>query len=318
MAGILTRRHIRIKVLQSLYAYFKSDNDNYIAGEKELFFSMNKMYDMYILYLLVFDELVKLAENRIEEGKKKRLPTEADLNPSLNFIQNKIFKLISENRDINSKSELRKLNWVNEEDALKKLFKEVRESELFTDYLALENPSFEDDRVFATKLFKKIIANFEFIHHLFEEKSIYWVDDIDLVCSMVLKSIKSFTESSDEFENILSLYKENDDEEEYAKILFRKTIDQDEENTKIINERTKNWEVERIASMDVLLMKMALTEAREFSQIPVKVTMNEYIEVSKFYSTPKSNVFINGILDKVFADMKKSGEISKIGRGLME
>lgn len=318
MAGILTRRHIRIKVLQALYAYFKSNNDNYVAGEKELFFSLNKMYDMYLLYFLVFGEVVRLAENRIEDGKKKRLPSEADLNPNLKFVENKVIKLITENKALNSKSDQRKLNWINEDDAMRKLFKEIRESELYEAYMNSGESSFEEDKVFATKLFKKIIANFEFIHHIFEEKSIYWVDDIDLVCSMVLKSIKQFNDKSDEFDDILTLYKEGDDEEEFAKILFRRTVDQDKSNSKVINERTKNWEVERIASMDVLLMKMALTEAREFNQIPVKVTMNEYIEVSKFYSTPKSNTFINGILDKLFTDMKSSGEISKIGRGLIE
>ena len=318
MAGILTRRHIRIKVLQALYAYFKSNNDNYVAGEKELFFSLNKMYDMYLLYFLVFDEVVRLAQNKIDDGKKKRLPTEADLNPNLKFVENKTFKLISENRALKAKAEQRKLKWVNEEDAMKSVFKEILESDLYADYMSTSESTFEEDKIFASKLFKKVVANCEFIHHIFEEKSIYWVDDIDLVCSMVLKTIKGFSEKSDEFEELSTLYKEDDDEEEFAKILFRKTVDQDTENTEVINERTKNWEVERIASMDVLLMKMALTEAREFNQIPVKVTMNEYIEVSKFYSTPKSNVFINGILDKVFADMKTSGEISKIGRGLID
>ena len=194
----------------------------------------------------------------------------------------------------------------------------MRESDLYKDYMSSGENSFEEDKVFATKLFKKLIANSESIQNTFEEKSIYWVDDIDLVCSMVLKTIKQFNEKSDESEEVSSLFKENDDEEEFAKTLFKETINQDKENAKLISERTKNWEVERIASMDVLLMKMALTEVRECSQIPTKVTMNEYIELSKFYSTPKSNTFINGILDKLFTDMKSSGEISKVGRGLME
>ena len=318
MAGILTRRHIRIKVLQALYAYFNSKNDDYVKGEKELFFSLNKMYDMYLLYLLLFDELVTVAQNRIEDGKQKRLPSEEDLNPNTKFIDNSVFKLLSENRELKAKAEQRKVNWVKEEDAVRKLFKEVRESKEYQAYMSTRESSFEEDKAFAIKLFKKIIANFEFIHHIFEENSIYWVDDIDLVCSMVLKTIKQFNEKSDEYEEILTLFKLDDDEEEFAKVLFRRTIVSDEIHTKLIEERTKNWEVDRIASMDILLMKMALTEAKEFSEIPVKVTMNEYIELSKFYSTPKSNTFINGILDKIFAEMKSLGEIVKIGRGLME
>lgn len=318
MSGILTRRHIRIKVLQTLYAHFRSDNDNYIAAEKELFYSINKMYDMYLFYLIIFDELVNLAKQRIEEGKIKRLPTEEDLNPNLKFVENKLFELLHNNSALKEKTKQRKINWVGEQDVLKKLFKEVRESLEYHEHMQTRTSNFEEDKAFAVKLFKKTIANFEPLQQLFEEKSVYWVDDIDLICSMVIKTLKQFNENSTEFEPLLSLYKEDDDEEEFAKTLVRKTIVHDAENSKEIDERTKNWEMDRIAAMDIILMKMAVTEAKEFTQIPLKVTLNEYIELSKFYSTPKSSLFINGVLDKIFADMKKSGEIVKTGRGLLE
>jgi transcription antitermination protein NusB len=318
VSGILTRRHIRIKVLQTLYAHFRSDNENYLSAEKELFFSINKMYDMYFYYLLIFDELVSLAKHRIEEGKIKRLPNPEDLNPNLKFVENKMFAMLQTNRALAEKAKQRKINWVGEQDVLKKLFKEVRECSEYREYMETRTSSFEEDKAFAVKLFKKTIANFESLHQLFEERSVYWVDDIDLICSMVIKTLKQFTEASDEFEPLLPLYKEDDDEEEFAKILLRKTIIDDAENSREIDERTKNWEMDRIATMDVILMKMAITEAKEFNQIPLKVTLNEYIELSKFYSTPKSSLFINGILDKIFADMKKSGEIVKVGRGLID
>lgn len=273
---------------------------------------------MYFYYLLIFEELTTLATHRIEEGKVKRLPTEEDLNPNLKFINNKVFSLLKNNRILKEKLSQRKISWVGEQDVLKKLFKEVRGSEEYEEYMSTRESSFEEDKAFATKLFKKTIANFEPIHYLFEERSVYWVDDIDLICSMVIKTLKQFTEKSDEFEPLLTLYKEGDDEEEFAKILFRKTIANNAEISREIDERTKNWEMDRIASIDVILMKMAITEAKEFTQIPLKVTLNEYIELSKYYSTPKSSIFINGVLDKIFSDMKKSGEIVKTGRGLLE
>lgn len=304
--------------MQTLYAYFKSGNENYVAGEKELFFSLNKMYDMYLLYLLVFEDILHLAQQRIDEGKVKRLPSPEDLNPNLKFVQNRVFALLQNNRALKEKASQRKINWVGEQDILKKLFKEIRESQEYYEYMSSTESSFEEDRAFVVKLFKKTIANFESIHQMFEEKSVYWVDDIDLACSMVIKNLKQFSASSDEFEPVSPLYKEDDDEEEFAKILFRKTVLNDNDNTREIDERTKNWEMDRIAYMDVILMKMAITEAKEFPQIPLKVTLNEYIELSKFYSTPKSSLFINGVLDKIFADMKKSGEIVKVGRGLID
>ncbi len=314
---MLNRRHLRIKVLQALYAWFRSDDNNYAAGEKELFFGINKIYEMYVFYLLLFGELKSFAEYRIDENKKKRLPSEEDLNPNLKFVNNRVFCLLSDNKSLTKASEDLKINWVGEQDLVKKLYYLVVEDEVYQDYMSTTDSDWEQDRNFALKIFKKVIANFELVHNFFEEKSIYWNDDVDFTCSMILKTIKTFDESSDEHTPILPLYKDESDEKNFAKTLFRKAIMSDQENEEIIKKFSQNWEVERIALMDILLMKIAITEAREFETIPLKVTLNEYIDISKFYSTPKSNGFINGILDKAFEDLKAKGAIKKVGRGLI-
>jgi N utilization substance protein B len=178
-----------------------------------------------------------------------------------------------------------------------------------------ENRDFDADKTACISLFKKEICNFGLIHHFFEENSIYWVDDIDHVCSMVIKTLKSLNKDGENQKIILPLWKE--DEKQFAKDLFMLTLSNKEKYDSMLTSYTKNWEQDRLAKMDMILMNMAINEASEFSSIPVKVTLNEYIEISKFYSTPKSNGFINGILDNVFADLKKSGKITKTGRGLI-
>jgi N utilization substance protein B len=167
------------------------------------------------------------------------------------------------------------------------------------------------------RIFKRHLINAQSLHDFFEERSIFWVDDLDLVASMVIKTFKSFEEDSDAFHPLLPLWKDPDDEQSFVKLLFRKTIVQSPEHMELIHKHTDNWELDRIALMDIILMKMALTEGREFPEIPVKVTLNEYIEISKYYSTPKSNTFINGVLDKLFEELKTSGKIKKVGRGLI-
>lgn len=177
--------------------------------------------------------------------------------------------------------------------------------------------SFEDDKQFALNLFKTEIANFELLHDFFENKSIYWMDDIDLVCSMVLKTIKQIPESGETEIPVLTLFKDEEDERRFTEVLFRQTISDDQKNDELIQKLTENWELERIAKMDIILIKMALTELTALTSVPKKVTLNEYIEISKFYSTPKSQVFINGILDKAVELLDKDGKLKKTGRGLI-
>jgi len=189
---------------------------------------------------------------------------------------------------------------------------------VYQDYMVAEENSFEADFNFITELFKTEIANFGLLHDFFEDDNVYWIDDIDLVCSMVLKTFRTFTEESNQYTPILPLYKDEVDEKDFVKTLTRRVVANDEENNQIIDKLTKNWDLERIAKMDVILLKMALTELVEFPSIPKNVTLNEYIEISKFYSSPQSKVFINGVLDKAITNLEKEGKIKKAGRGLLK
>lgn len=314
---MLNRRHLRIKVLQSLYAYFQSNEESYRKTENELLQAVERMYDLYIYLLLTFIELKSIAEFRIEENKKKIRPSKEDLEPNLKLLDNELIAMLESNVVLRKLSEDRKVNWVGDEhrEMFRKMFVQVKDSETYLDYMNNEEIGFEVDKLMAIELFRAEIANFPLLYNFFEEKSIHWIDDIDLVCSMVLKTIKSAEKGKSL--DILPLYKVDDDEQDFIKDLLRKTISMDKENELLIDELTDNWELDRIAKMDIILMKMAITEMQIFSNIPTKVTLNEYIEISKFYSTPKSNSFINGILDKAIDRLKKDKKIVKVGRGLM-
>jgi N utilization substance protein B len=279
--------------------------------------SVERIYDLYISYILTFPELKGLAEHRMDESKKKLRPTEEDLNPNLKFVDNKLIALIEENKELRRISEERKVNWVGDEhqEMLRKILLTIRDSEVYIQHMNDEARDFESDKMFVLDLFKAEIANSEIFYNYLEEKSIHWMDDIDLTCSMVLKTLKQAVEG--EKLEILPLYKPNDDEQEFIRELLRKTISLNSENEKLIDDLTQNWELDRIAKMDIILMKMAITELQIFNNIPTKVTLNEYIEISKFYSTPKSNGFINGILDKAIDRLTADKKIKKIGRGLV-
>ena len=313
---MLNRRHLRIKVLQALYAYYQSNEDSFRRTENDMLQAIERIYDLYLYLILSFGELNSIAAHRIEENKKKIRPSEDELNPNMKFVNNEIVRLLMENKELRSISEERKVNWVgdNHQEMFKKMYLHIRESETFFEFMNNDLIGFEDDKQFAINLFKTEIANYPLLYDFFEEKSIQWMDDIDLACTMVIKTIKGFSEEGGE---ILPLYKDKEDELDFVRDLLRKTISFDKENEQLIDELTKNWELDRIAKMDVVLMKMAITEFQIFSNIPTKVTLNEYIEISKFYSTPKSHTFINGVLDKAIIELTQAKKIQKVGRGLI-
>ncbi len=315
---MLNRRHLRIKVLQALYAYFQSEEENYRRTENELFDAIDRIYDLYLYLLLSIPEVKVFAERRIDENKKKIRPSDDDLNPNLKFVNNLIIQKIEESKKLTLLSEENKVNWIGDEkqEMFRKMFLHIRDSETYFEHMNNGISGFEADKQFIIDLFKVEIANFPLLYSYFEDLSIHWLDDIDLACTMVLKTIKTI-DSADQDAIILDLYKDEDDEREFTKELLRKTISMDKENEVLIDDLTKNWELDRIAKMDVILMKMAITEFQIFKTIPTKVTLNEYIEISKFYSTPKSNGFINGILDKAILRLQEEGKIQKIGRGLI-
>jgi N utilization substance protein B len=314
---MLNRRHLRIKVLQILYAFYQSNENDVLKAQKEVLFSVERMYDMYLYLMLTLAEIKRAAENKIEERKKKFRPTPEDINPNLKLVENKLINQLESCDHLRKLSEKRKVNWtgaVNQE-IFRKMYLQILESEVFFEHMNNGLAGAEEDRAFAVHLFKTEIANSSYLYNFFEELSIHWLDDLDLCCSMVLKTLKAIPESG-EFK-VMPLFKEDDDEKEFILQLVKRTIEMDAENESLINELAKNWELDRIARMDILLLKMGISELQSFSSIPTKVTLNEYIEISKFYSTPKSNVFINGILDKAISRLTKEKKILKTGRGLL-
>ena len=313
---MISRRIIRTKVLQVLYAYYSSEEKSLSKADKELFFCIHKSYDLYHYLMLLVIDIADYAEKRIEIKKKKLQPTHEDLNPNTKFITNLVIQQLRDNRQLNTYIDQKKLTWINNPELIKELYLIMLESDLYKNYIADENRSYLDDRKFIEKLFNKLILVTEDLYIILEEQSIFWNDDVEFVISMIVKSIKRFNEFTGSDQSLMPLYKDQEDRD-FAKDLIRKTIINHNELREHIKEHSKNWDMDRIAFMDVLMMQLAISEFLYFPSIPTKVSMNEYIELSKYYSTEKSRNFINGILDKTLKDLKSSGKIEKAGRGLI-
>ncbi len=315
---MLSRRHIRIKTFLALYAYIFSNNKELDKGERELLFSLNKVYELYITFLSVFNEIKTLADEKIENAKTKNRPTEDDLNPNLKFVNNRVFALLNQNSQLQKDISNMKVMWSTDGafTVISQIYQEIKKSDEYQAYMNSGADSFGEDKNFLVSIFKENIVNNELLHDVLEDNSIFWNDDLDIVAIAAIKTIENMSENDSGFETLTPLFKDEDDEK-YAKLLFRNAILKEAECQKLISAQTKNWDVDRLAKTDVILMNMAIVEALDFPSIPVKVTMNEYIEISKFYSTPKSKGFINGILDKIFNQLKSDGKINKMGRGLI-
>ncbi|MBW6461273.1 MAG: transcription antitermination factor NusB [Bacteroidales bacterium] len=322
---MLSRRHLRVKVLQALYAFFQSDGNDLADGEKQLVKSADKLYELYIYQLAFLISLVDFILNRMEEGKKKFYPTEEDLHPNTRLIENALIKQIAENKDFLRWKNRLKVNWSGEINLFHKFYQELKSGE---DYLALvhsEDTGYKADKELLTMVVSNYLADYEMLRSYYEDLSIYWSDeDYDISLVMLLKTIQLYREQWSEEHGLPSLFKtedefDGDDEDrKYMLKLFRHAILRSEDYAKLVEDQAVNWEVDRIAVMDMIILKMALTELTVFPSIPVKVTINEYIEISKSYSSVKSKLFINGILDKLVVKLKNEGKIIKMGRGLME
>lgn len=316
---MLNRRHLRIKVLQMLYTFYnQKESMDLKTANTQLLESVDLMYDLYLYLLLTFQEVKNASLSKMEDRANKLRPSFEDLNPNRKFVDNSIVESITNSNPFQDLCQRRNVNWKSDErqEIFRKLFIEIEKSEVYFEHMeAIEN-DFSNAKNFLVQLFRNEIANSPLVYNFFEEEEIRWMDDIDLACSMVIKTIKN-TKDEGPFE-FLPLYKDNDDEKEFITTLLKQTVAIDQESEKMIAELADNWELDRIAKMDVLLLKMAFAELQSFESIPTKVTINEYLEISKYYSTPKSNVFINGILDKSLKKMTKDKKIVKTGRGLKQ
>jgi N utilization substance protein B len=301
--------------MQSVYAMQQSHNIDIIREEKFLKHSILKMFDLYVLNFQLIIEVQKLAAKKMALSKKKILATQEELKPNTKFTKNKIINQIAESISLESYVELNRINnWEEDDEYVKIIFDELQKSDLYKNYLANTLDSPKIDKAFVIDFFKEIIAPNEKLAEYYEDKMISWVDDIPFVNTWVVKTL-SKTKLDKTF--VLStLYKDKDDED-FVSNLFKKTILKHKTYEEDITNKTPNWETDRIADIDMILIKMAITEFTNFPSIPVRVTINEYIEVAKDYSTTKSSYFINGVLDKISKDYMKNKKIIKIGRGLI-
>lgn len=309
--------------MQSIYAYQQEGSGNVASGEKQLFQSLDKLYELYISMLSFLVEIQDFAKIRIEENRQKYLPTEEDLNPNLRFVENKLLAQIASNRDYQRLFSTFKINWGEEEEMIRKFYNQLRANEEFITYMKKDSVNYIDEKYVVQKVLFNSMAESHLLRGYFEEKNIFWTEDFDVALMMVDKTLQQYKENNNEFTPLPKLFKHDnilgDNEDvDFVKILYRKTLIRSTELNTVISERAANWELDRIAMMDIIILKMAITELLEFPSIPIKVTLNEYIELAKEYSSAKSKVFINGVLDKLITDYKQQGLIYKSGRGLME
>jgi N utilization substance protein B len=297
-----------------LYAHFNAVDAELARSERELKFSIKKAYDLYYYLLLLVIAVKRYAESRIELAKEKRLPTYEDLHPNTRFVENLLILQIKDSPTFNNYVNAQQLSWVNHPELIQNLYQKLTESDYFADYMAAPDNNYETDKHLLIDFYAHELREHELFIRIMEEQSIFWNDDIEFVMSMVIKTIKGMAENKEL--GLLPMYKSEDDED-FAYTLLRKSIQHQDEYKKRIEKSVDNWDIERIALIDQLIMQMGINEFVEFPSIPVKVTFDEYLELSKYYSTPKSSVFINGLLDKISTDLIQEGKIVKIGRGLI-
>ncbi len=319
---MLYRRHLRIKVLQALYSWYSGSNSDLPSGEKQLFQSIDKLYELFIHQLSFLVAVKEFAIYRMEENKKKYFPTEEDLHPNQKFVQNQALALLEQNKDFNRKAEQLKINWTPEENILLKFYKMLREADFYKKYLAEPTTSLEEDKKFLIKMVDRLVQDFDLLRAWYEEKNVYYSEGYDLCGVLLIKFIDNLSVRFTPDTPMPGIYstdgqKVNDDKH-FVQKLYRKVILNDEELSEIIRAKSKSWDYDRIPVLDVILLKMAIVELKEMPTIPVKVTLNEYIELAKYFSTPKSKTFINGVLDKLIVEFKEQGIIKKTGRGLIE
>lgn len=303
--------------MQSIYAMHQNGSDNLEKEEKFLLFSIDSIQDLYLIMLSSLIEICKKEEQFLERSKEKHLATKEERNPNTKFINNAIFRMLSENNSLSIAIETRKINnWTLNDDYILLLLKAIKESELYDNYMASSTNNFEEDQQFIVSLFMDVIAANDKLYDYLEDYKLTWVDDIPVVNTQIIKQLKAIKSENDESFKVSKLYKDTEDKE-YVINLFRKTVLNEADLAKEYINKTPNWDTERIAEIDTIILKMAICEFLKFPSIPVKVTINEYLEIAKEYSTPKSSIFINGILDNLVKEFQAEKKLLKTGRGLM-
>ena len=307
---MINRVLIRLKIVQIVYAYYQNGGKNLDTAEKELFFSLSKAYDMYNYLLLLMVEITKQAERKQSAAKNKLLPTTEELYPNTKFVDNRFIAQLEVNKQLLEFSETQKKTWENESEFVKRLCDKIMDSDIYKEYMECETSSYEEDRELWRKIYKRIIFNNAELDQVLEDQSLYWNDDKEIVDTFVLKTIKRFEEKNGANQELLPEFKDEEDQE-FARRLFRRTILNADYYRHLISENVRNWDLERVALMDFIILQIALAEILSFPNIPVSVTFNEYLEIAKLYSTPKSASFVNGTLDAIVNALMDENKLFK-------
>ena len=312
---MLNRRHIRVKVMQSIYALHQKNSDDIEKEEKFLLHSIDSIQDLYLIMLSSLAEIRKKEMLFLEASSKKHLATSEEKNPNRKFVNNAILQQLEDSNSLSIALEKRKItNWANDDTYILILLNEIKQSTLYAKYMSTKKSSFQEDRDFIADVFSELIAPNEKLYDYLEDTKLTWVDDIPVVNTQIVKQLKQVSEK-EEF-RVTKLYKDQEDQE-FVSLLFKKTVLNEVDLAKEYIDKTPNWDAERIAELDTIILKMAICEFLKFPSIPVKVTINEYLEIAKEYSTPKSSIFINGILDNLIKEFQSENKIKKTGRGLL-
>ena len=311
---MLSRRLLRIKVAKNLYAHLKSGSTNLMVSEKNLIASIDKAYDLYLQMMSLIVDVARYAENRIEIAKQKKLPTYEDLNPNRRFVDNAVINLLTNAESVSDAIATRKLSWSHYPDTVKDIYNRMIESDYYKSYMSASICTFTDDKKFVEAFYTSLEED-EALANTLDEISLLWNDDLSFALYMVIRTVSSIKQSHTDIK-LLPKFKSEEDLD-FACTLFRKSLVQYEDNQDIVDKYTSNWDVERIAFMDNLIISIAIAELTNFDSIPVKVTLDEWIDIAKYYSSPTSSNFVNGVLDKIVAELTESGRIKKSGRGLL-
>ena len=314
---MLNRRHIRIKVMQIIYSFKGTESDDLMRYDRFLLKSIDSMFDLYFVLMSLMIEVHKQAESFIDKSQQKHLATKEDKNPNRKFLNNEVLLQLKTNETLVDIIKDRSLNfWELDNEYVDLIFKTLLNSDLYKDYMSTKTSTFKEDKDFVVDFFKEIIAPNDKLYDYLEDKNITWVDDLPVVNTALVKLLRKNKLNVSNQYFIPTLLKDDEDKD-FALALLKKTILNLSLYSEEIENKTQNWDKDRIANIDFVLLQMAICEFQKFPSIPVKVTINEYIEIAKEYSTPKSSIFINGVLDKIVKEYTEKRILNKVGRGLM-
>lgn len=307
---MINRVLIRIKVVQMVYAYYQSECKDLAKAEKEFFHSIEKAFDLYHYLLQLILVVTRYADQRIDAGRNKYIPTDEEKNPNCRFVQNAFAAQLSENKALISYLNNTKMSWGHSDGFVRSLYESIQASDFYKEYMSAPQTNFEADREIWRKIFKNILQKSEELVQILEDQSIYWNDDLDIVLTFVTKTIKRFQPEAGALQELMPMFKDESDRK-FASDLFCLTIRNRERYRTLIDETVKNWELDRLALMDLLILQIALAEIMDVEGIPVNVSLNEYIDIAKTYSTLKSGTFVNGTLDHIVTELRKKNQLFK-------